>query len=210
MLSGMGDSKNIWVTEFDSDSTKRFYDQFTDLERDDEAVIIPIFINSYGGEVYSLTAMRDLIKSSMKPVATIGIGMAMSCGASLLASGTKGFRFAAPDLSILVHEVSSGNFGKASDIQESARVIKELNRKMFDNLAHDCGKTRKQLDTEIKRRNNADWTLTARMAKKWGMVDEIGIPRMTANRTESILGTMIPFDELVKRGLADIPKKPRG
>jgi ATP-dependent Clp protease, protease subunit len=209
MLGGMSDSKFVWVTDFDSDSVIRFYDKFLELERDDEVYMIPVFVNSYGGEVYALTAMRDLIKSSRKPVATIGVGMAMSCGASLLAAGTKGFRYASKDIQILIHQVSSVSLGKTSDITESAKVVAGLNRQMFQNLANDTGKTLKQYEDQIKSKHNADWTLTASVAKKWGIVDHIGIPRATAQGQQMLLATHMSYDQMVKQEKAGKLKLPR-
>lgn len=199
ILGMMSDDNNVWVTDFDSESTARFYSKFMELERNDQIHMIPVFVNSYGGDVYALTAMRDLIKSSRKPVATIGVGMAMSCGASLLASGTKGFRFAAKDMHILIHQVSSLSLGKMSDIQESARVTKDLNKKMFDNLAADCGRKPGEFEKEIKKRLNVDWTLSAASAKRWGLVDQIGIPRVMGQSSADVLATTLSFEEISKR-----------
>lgn len=198
MLSMGTESRLVWVTDFDSESVIRFYEKFMELEKDPETQIIPVFINSYGGEVYALTAMRDLIKSSHKPVATIGVGMAMSCGASLLAAGTKGYRFAAKDIQILIHQVSSVSLGKTSDITESAKVTAGLNKKMFQNLAEDTGKTLKEFEDKIKSKHNADWTLTAASARAWCMIDHIGIPRTNSAPPAMFLGNHMSYDAQTK------------
>jgi len=169
--------KSVWVTEFNTDSVRKFYEEFVDLESNPAVETIPVFINSYGGQVYSLIAKRDMIKSSNKPVSTIALGKAMSCGASLLAAGTKGFRFASPDSRILIHQVSSMTLGKASDIKEDAAQIQALNELMLKNLAEDTGMSIDRLKREIKNRDNADWTLTAEDAKKFGIIDFVGVPR---------------------------------
>jgi ATP-dependent Clp protease protease subunit len=168
---------SVWVTDFNTDSIKKFYEDFVDIEADPYVQAIPIFINSYGGQVYSLIAKRDLIKTSSKPVCTICLGKAMSCGASLLASGTKGWRFASPDSRILIHQVSSMTLGKASDIKEDAAQVQALNEMMLRNLAEDTGNSVEKLKKEIKNRDNADWTMTSEEAKKWGIIDQIGVPR---------------------------------
>src|SRR5690554_4690500 len=87
------DNHNIWVTNFDTESVTDFYEKFVEWEANPLVETIPVYINSYGGQVFSLVAKRDLIKTSVKPVSTIAVGKAMSCGASLLAAGTKGYRF---------------------------------------------------------------------------------------------------------------------
>lgn len=169
--------RSVWVSDFNTASVQQFYDDFVDLEMSPLVEIIPIFISSYGGQVYSLIAKRDIIKTSQKPVSTICMGKAMSCGASLLASGTKGLRFATPDSRILIHQVSSMTTGKASDIKEDAAQIQTLNEMMLRNLAEDIGSTVAKIKQEIKNRDNADWVLTAQEALKFGIIDRIGVPR---------------------------------
>lgn len=188
---GINKPRSVWVTDFNTDSIRRFYDDFVDIEADPIIEIIPVFINSYGGQVYSLIAKRDLIKSSNKPVATICLGKAMSCGASLLACGTKGLRFASPDSRILVHQVSSMTLGKASDIKEDAAQIQSLNDMMLKNLAEDTGMSVQKLKKEIKNRDNADWTLTAEEAKKWGLIDHIGVPRHIYRHMQTALSVAL-------------------
>ena len=80
----------IYVTDFDDETVKDFYVKFTSLEFDTKVKIIPIIINSYGGQVYSLLAMLDMISSSKKTICTVATGKAMSCGSILLAAGTPG------------------------------------------------------------------------------------------------------------------------
>lgn len=174
---GSNKPSSVWVTDFNTESIKRFYEDFVEIEQSPITDMVPIFINSYGGQVYSLIAKRDIVKSSEKPVATICLGKAMSCGASLLAAGSKGLRFASPDSRILIHQVSSMTLGKASDIKEDAAQVQALNEMMLENLASDMGIAVSKLKGEIKRRDNADWTLTAKEALKWGLIDHIGVPR---------------------------------
>lgn len=194
LLSGMSDTRAVWVTDFDSDAVIRFYDKFMHLEIDEEVKIIPVFINSYGGDVHALLAMRDLIKTSHKPVATIAVGMAMSCGASLLAAGTKDYRFAAPDAQILIHQVSGIAPGKADDIVEYAKVTAELNKTMFRNLAKDCGRPLEEFEDEIHKKKNVDWTLKVGAAKRWGLIDHVGVPRPQHHPPEMFIGSQMPFD----------------
>src|SRR5574343_416254 len=84
---------SIWVTKFTDASLVHFYEKFSKLESDPSVGVILIYISSYGGSAHNMSAMRDLIKSSSKPVATVCIGKAFSSGAMLLAAGTKGLRF---------------------------------------------------------------------------------------------------------------------
>lgn len=183
----------IWVTEFDSMAVTDFYAKFMALEKDPSYSIIPVFINSYGGDVYALNAMRDLIKSSPKPVSTIAVGAAMSAGACLLAAGTVGFRFAAVDTRIMIHQISGVAPGKAADVMESAFNMADLNSKLMENLSKDSGRSLKTLEKVMKSKHNADWVLSAKEAQDWGFIDAIGIPRLADTPGQSALALIAPF-----------------
>lgn len=193
--------KSVWVTDFNTSSVQQFYDEFVDIEMNPLVEIIPVFINSYGGQVYSLIAKRDIIKSAQKPVATICMGKAMSCGASLLASGSKGLRFATPDSRILIHQVSSMSVGKASDIKEDAAQVHALNEMMLKNLAKDTGTSVSRLKQEIRNRDNADWVLSAEEAKKFGLIDHIDVPRHIYPQMQTALAVaLLRQNEAKKKG----------
>lgn len=207
-LSGAGRHSNeIWVTHFDQDATVQFYEQFSELEKNPHVPIIVIYISSYGGEVYSLTAMRDLIKSSSKPVATIAVGMAFSCGALLLAAGTKGFRFASKDAQIMIHQVSGMAGGKASDIVESAKTYESINSLMIKNLAEDMGKKPEFLSKMIHSKHNTDWTVTAQEAQILGLVDHVTIPRLGYNPGEMYLSTVLPYQTKIQKAMRKRQRK---
>jgi ATP-dependent Clp protease protease subunit len=182
------DSNLVWVKEFSDDALKSFYEEFMELEKTENVGVIPIVISSYGGEVSALLAMRDIIKSSHKPVSTIALGKAMSSGACLLAAGTKGLRYASPDTIIMIHEVSTGVVGKAADIKETAETVQMLNRKLLANLASDCGIPLSKLDAYMHSTKNADWNMTAQEAKKLGIVDKVAVPRIFNTPGHLMLG----------------------
>lgn len=169
----------IYVTDFDDDALEKFYKKFLELNSDEEVKIIPIVISSYGGSVYTLLSMLDLIKIARKPVATIAIGKAMSCGAVLLSAGTKGFRFSGPETDILIHEVSSAAWGKNSDIQNDAKQTNKLNIKLMGILAKNCGKKDKNYFLKVsKSKGNTDLYYSAKQAKALGLIDYDTIPEL--------------------------------
>lgn len=178
MSESSNESKSIWVNEFTSIDLKDFYNKFAELENDRLVDIIPVFIDSFGGSAFSLLAMRDIIKASSKPVATICLGKAMSAGALLLAAGTRGYRFVSPDSQIMIHEVGSATFGKYTDMAADLENTKKLDKKIFENLAQDTGINVKRFLDEMHKRGNADWYLAASDAKKWGLVDFISVPKI--------------------------------
>ncbi len=166
----------ILINDFKEKSTTDFYKEFCKFQLDAEVSIVPIIVNSYGGQLYEVAAMIDILSQSSKPVATIGLSKAMSCGAILLAAGTKGYRFAAPSADILIHEVSAGMGGKNADIQVEARNTDRLNKSMLKKLALYCGKKPDYFLNMIKANGNTDIYLNAKEAKKIGLVDHIGMP----------------------------------
>jgi|SRR5271166_1775169 len=190
------DDDFIWVSEISDESLSSFYKDFSKLENDNRIHIIPIIVSSYGGDVATLMGMRDIIKSSPKIVATIGLGKAMSAGACLLAAGTKGWRFASPETSIMIHEVSGGMVGKTSDVAESASVMASLNKKLLTNFAKDCGKSYKDVEQQIKSKKNADWTMSTAEAKRWGVIDKVAVPRIVTHPPQTGIGIPPTLEEL--------------
>ena len=116
----------IRVNDFDEKSADEFAQKMA-LAHNTGQSIIPVVIDSYGGQVYSLMSMISSIKASALPVATIVEGKAMSCGVLLASCGTKGYRYVTEDATLMIHDVSSGAYGKNSEIQASADETKRLN-----------------------------------------------------------------------------------
>jgi ATP-dependent Clp protease, protease subunit len=185
--SSSSPEKAIWVTDFNDEALKEFYVAFTELEENPLVTVIPIIISSYGGEVDSLIAMRDLIKSSVKPVATICMGKAMSCGAFLLAAGTAGYRFISQDSTVMVHEVSAGAYGKTAELKNSAEAVERLNTLMMKRFSEDTGNKSSKILTKLHRRKNTDWFMGAEEAISNGIADVIGIPRVIMENPQFML-----------------------
>ena len=89
------------------------------LESEDPDKDISLYINSPGGSITDGMAIYDTINYIKCPVSTICVGMAASMGAVLLASGTKGKRFATPNAEILIHQplISGGLAGQTTEIK---------------------------------------------------------------------------------------------
>lgn len=205
-LGGMGDKKYLWVTNFDDDALASFYDDFMRLENDHTVEVIPIFISSYGGQVDALTSMRDLMKSSPKPVATIAIGKAMSCGVALTAAGTKGFRFSSPNARFMIHEIAGMEWGKNSDVQVAAKEMAILNKTVMGNLAKDMGKSYEWLMNELQSRKNADWFLLPHAAKVAGIIDHISVPRINATHPQTLINVFASYNEQLEQKENSIKK----
>ena len=167
----------ITVNKFDEKSAKEFSDQVSKAHNTGQKVI-PVIIDSYGGQVYSLMSMISTIKNSTLPVATIVTSKAMSCGAVLLTFGEEGMRYADPDATIMIHDVSSGAFGKVEEIKASAQETERLDEKIYTMMARNCGKKDDYFKKKVFTKKHADWFLDAAEAKKHGMVNQLRVPKL--------------------------------
>ena len=145
------------------------------LEAQDPDKDIQLYINSPGGSVTAGMAIYDTMQYIKCDVSTICVGMAASMGAFLLASGTKGKRFALPNSEILIHQplISGGQggglSGQASDIQIHANHLVQIKKKMNRMLSEYTGQPREGVEKDTDRDNY----LTAEEAKAYGLIDEI-------------------------------------
>ena len=170
----------VRVNKFDEKAAKEFQDQIS-LAHNTGQKVIPVVIDSYGGQVYSLMAMISAIKNSELPVATIIEGKAMSCGAILFSFGEQGLRFMDPDATIMIHDVSSMAWGKVEEIKVSAEETDRLNQIVYTMMARNCGKKDDYFLKIVHRKSHADWFLDAAEAKKHGMANQIRIPKISIN-----------------------------
>ena len=113
--------------------------QLLHLESEDPDKDISLYINSPGGSVYAGLAIYDTMQFIKPDVSTICVGIAMSMGALLLSGGAAGKRMALPNAKILIHQVSSGFSGQATDIEIHAREILDLRTRLDEIIAKHTG-----------------------------------------------------------------------
>ncbi len=175
----------ITINDFTEESAKKFQDQMSIAQNSGQKVV-PIEIDSFGGQVYSLMSMIAAIKASRIPVATVVQGKAMSCGAILASFGADGLRFMDKDATLMIHDVSSYAFGKIEDLKADAREADRLNKKVYTMMARNCGKPDDYFTKLIHDKGHADWFLDAKEAKKHGLIDHIRMPEMNIKVTVEI------------------------
>jgi ATP-dependent Clp protease protease subunit len=166
----------ITVNKFNEDSLKDFGTQLSAAENTRQPVI-PIIIDSYGGEVYSELRMHDMIKSCKIPIATIVLGKAMSCGALLFSCGQEGMRFMSPNATLMIHDVSSGMWGKCEEIKADAKETERLNDLVYKLLANNVGKPDKYFWDIVQSKGRADWFLQPDEALEHNLANHIKIPK---------------------------------
>ena len=168
----------VKVNKFTEESAKKFHQEMA-MAHNSGQKVIPIVIDSYGGQVYSLMAMISAIKNAELPVATIVEGKAMSCGAILTTFGEEGLRFADPDATIMIHDVSSMDWGKVEELKAGAKEADRLNEKIYTMMARNCGKPDDYFLKIADKKKHADWFLGAKEAKKHNLVNHLRVPKMT-------------------------------
>jgi ATP-dependent Clp protease protease subunit len=143
--------------------------QLLHLESEDPDKDIALYINSPGGSVYAGLAIYDTMQFIKPDVSTICIGVAMSMGALLLAGGTKGKRYVLPNSKVLIHQVSGGFQGPATDIEIHAREALNLRKRLDEILAKHSGQDLEKVAKDTER----DYFMTAEEALAYGIVDKI-------------------------------------
>lgn len=166
----------IRVNKFDEESAKKFDEEMAQAHNTGQKVI-PVVVDSYGGQVYSLMSMISSIKHAELPIATIVEGKAMSCGAVLLTFGAEGMRFADPNATVMVHDVSSMEWGKVEELKASANEAERLNEKIYTMMARNCGKADDYFLKIVDKKKHADWFFDAEEAKKHNFVNHLRVPK---------------------------------
>lgn len=166
----------VTVNKFDEKSAKEFQQQVS-LAHNTGQRIIPIIIDSYGGQVYSLMSMISAIKHSELPVATIIEGKAMSCGSILFSFGTEGLRFMDPDATVMIHDVSSMEHGKVEEIKASAEETERLNQIVYKMMAKNCGKKDDYFLKLVHGKGHADWFLDAKDCLSHKLANQLRVPK---------------------------------
>ena len=139
------------------------------LQMEDAKKDVHLYINSPGGSVTAGLAIYDTMQFITCDVNTYCMGMAASMGAFLLCAGTKGKRFALPNSDIMIHQVSGGAHGTASDVERSVEFMYKLNRRLTKIIAENTGKSEEQ----VKKDADRDYYMTAEEAREYGLVDEV-------------------------------------
>jgi len=143
--------------------------------------VVPVIIDSYGGEIYSLMSMISDIQHSKIPVATIAQGKAMSCGAILFSFGEEGKRYMDPHATVMIHDVSSMGWGKVEEIKADAEEVDRLNKKVYRMMAVNCGHPEDYFLDIVHNRGHADWFLTAEQCKRHNLANRLHVPTLKIN-----------------------------
>lgn len=109
--------------------------------------------------------MQNLIKKGYV-IETYNVGLAASAAAWILLSGSKGHRYCMPNSTVMLHQPSSGTYGKITDMEIDIKEGKRL-KEVLNNIV------RKHASGDIIDKMERDYWLSAEEAKKYNIIDEI-------------------------------------
>jgi ATP-dependent Clp protease, protease subunit len=147
----------------------RLMHQLLLLSAEDKRADISLWINSPGGSVSAMLAIRDVMRLIPNEVATLAMGLAASAGQFLLSAGARGKRYALPHARILLHQGSAGIGGTAMDIEIQAKDLRYTRDTVLALVAEDTGQP---VDT-IERDSRRDRWFSAQEALTYGFVDQV-------------------------------------
>jgi ATP-dependent Clp protease protease subunit len=143
--------------------------QLIHLESEDPEKDISVYINSPGGSVYAGLAIYDTMQYIKPDVQTICVGVAMSMGALLLGGGAEDKRMATPNSKILIHQVSGGFQGQATDIEIHAKEIIDVRRRLDEIIAKHTGQPLEKVAKDTER----DYFMSSDEAKEYNLIDRV-------------------------------------
>lgn len=132
---------------------------------------IYVLINSTGGEVYAGLLIYNTIRELVHKGVSVEVearGLAASMGCIILQAGSK--RTAAKETRLLMHEVSSIDFGTVSEVEDKAIELRKLNNMLRDIIAKRSKRTPEEID---KLWTKTDVWYSAEEALEFGLIDEI-------------------------------------
>ncbi|MGH6917402.1 MAG: ATP-dependent Clp protease proteolytic subunit, partial [Geminicoccaceae bacterium] len=139
------------------------------LEADNPDKDISFYINSPGGLVTAGLAIYDTMQYIRPDVSTLCIGQAASMGSLLLTAGARGKRFCLPHARVMIHQVSGGFQGQATDIEIHAREILAMRARLNELYGRHTGQDLEVVEANMER----DTFMSATQAKEFGLIDQV-------------------------------------
>jgi ATP-dependent Clp protease, protease subunit len=139
------------------------------LESEEPDTEISIYINSPGGSVYAGLTIYDAMQYVRPEIQTMCVGIAVAMAALLLAAGAKGKRMALPNAKVLIHQLSGGFEGQATDIEIQAREVINVKRRLEAIIAEHTRQPLERVSKDMER----DYFMTPEQAREYGIIDRV-------------------------------------
>lgn len=130
---------------------------------------IKIYIQSYGGSVYDMWALIDLMLTSKTPIYTYCMGYAMSAGFKIFIAGSK--RFIGKHATLMYHQLNHCIWGDFKTMDEQ-HFQNTLVQDDIENYVLSRTKITKERLEEV-RNTKINWYIRGNEAIELGIADEI-------------------------------------
>jgi ATP-dependent Clp protease, protease subunit len=162
------------------------------LQSEDPDRDINLYLHSGGGSITAGFAIHDTMRHLSCDVATIAMGMTGSMATFILASGTKGKRFALPSTTVHFHPAGGyGIGGYAPDVEIHVRYLLDLQERGNRLMAKYTGQSLETISKDFQR----DRFFAAPEAREYGFIDELLTPEMSksdAGKPVSVRADVVP------------------
>lgn len=132
-----------------------------------DPIPIKLHIQSDGGEVFSAFSAVDTIKNCKVPVHTYIEGCAASAATIISVAGHQ--RFITKNSHMLIHQISSGFWGKMNEIEDEMKNLALITKYVMNIYKENTNLTLKQMKEIFKK----DLWMPSDECLKMGLVDEI-------------------------------------
>jgi ATP-dependent Clp protease protease subunit len=132
---------------------------------------IHLIISTYGGEVYEMFSLCDIIRFLPCPVYTVAMGKVMSAGSLILSFGEKGHRLIGKSTRIMIHSLSGGARGNVFEMLNECEELKALQEMYIELLSQNTKLTKKQVIDMLSKKVNT--YLNAEKCIELGLADKI-------------------------------------
>lgn len=129
--------------------------------------VIHLHIKTDGGELYSAISTIDIMPTLKSKVYTYVDGCVASAGTLITMSGNK--RFMGKNANLLIHQLSSGMYGKYSELEDTMENCTNLMKFIKTFYKQNSKIPMKKLDELLKR----DLWLSSEECLQFGIIDEI-------------------------------------
>jgi ATP-dependent Clp protease, protease subunit len=124
----------VLMSDIDSDSIKPviewiLHENYVRKRRKKELLLM---ICSDGGSLEDAFALIDVMRSSVIPIKTVGLGSIASAGLCIFIAGTAGRRILTPNTSILSHQFAWGSHGKAHELFATVKEFELCQHRMIE------------------------------------------------------------------------------
>ena len=161
-------------TNKNNEKFKQYFDIVEDCKKQHKAINFNFFLTSFGGSIYCMFAIYDLIheldeNDNNITVNIICSGYVMSAGIVILLSSKN--RFCTPNTTFMIHDLSSCYWGKLKGIEEDVEQAKKLREQYFRIVSENTQFTKEEIQRWLDCKK--DYYLTSEKALEKGLIKKI-------------------------------------